>query len=1039
MASNVGNIKVKLNLDSAAYEYGIKQATNSIKSLSAAFGALGLGATVMQVGNLVNKLKEQQQAERAVSSVIRSTGEAAGVTSQELSQMARELQNVSNYGDEAILQGQKLLLTFTNIKGSIFRDATKAMLDMSAVMGQDLSQTATMLGKALQDPIKGVTALRRVGVMLSDTQKEQIKNFMAVGDVAKAQQIILKELETEFGNAAKNLIEPTDQFKNKLSDVQEELGGLFKPAVDEAAKSGIKLSDAIIEDIHSISEWLAVNKQFIGGVKDAAIALAVLAAGIPLTNTAVVALMTSMRSFGVITAKTTAYQVAFATLLKGDASLAMLQFRTAIQATIIQIRGLTLALLQCPLTWITLILGVGAAAWWNYQNSLKDTQRAIESVNNAQTEQVNKTNEAIRTLKELDNAKNLDYTQTKRLEAAIEYLTEKYPNYIGKLREELRLKGEISRATAEQIANEMTLAKVKELEKQRQKVEKIISNRNNYALYETTDGATHFAYEDEKTKEFNRINKEIYSAVKEREAIIKELTELEKKEASPYTYSSGGSSGSKSAASKLKDEKQKQKEALDLKIAMLEQEKYLTERTEEEIYQIELKQAEARLAAAKKGTAEYAQALAQKLKLEQEHSKRVRDLQLENTVAQNDADREKITNQISWLSIYQSAYQINKKEQLEQEIALLQQQIQLEKDSLDKQLQLMGRNEAEKVKLRRDSVKVQEQLTQELTRKNIELKNYEFEKTKSFIDGITSGFSSSISSMIKGEKSFADACYDILGAITDSFINEVTKMTAEWIMQKLRQIAFNNLFAASTTTTNAIITASNASTAAATSASAAATTSATTAMAGGVTALVSPVATLSATMGMLALSSSAVAANMAIIAVSTGLFSIEAILANISAMLLNTSLGLLAITSKLAAKGMASLAIANAANSAAQIPFVGWMIAPGAAASTAAAILASDSLVQFRENGGPVEAGKPYIVGEKRPELFIPDRNGRILPDTSALSGGGDTINQYAISTPMTVVATDAKSFASRIDEFTDRIHHNLEKKIKMRNLAPLS
>lgn len=33
-----------------------------------------------------------------------------------------------------------------------------------------------------------------------------------------------------------------------------------------------------------------------------------------------------------------------------------------------------------------------------------------------------------------------------------------------------------------------------------------------------------------------------------------------------------------------------------------------------------------------------------------------------------------------------------------------------------------------------------------------------------------------------------------------------------------------------------------------------------------------------------------------------------------------------------------------------------------------------------REFGGPVKAGHAYVVGEKRPEVFVPDRDGRILP-----------------------------------------------------------
>ena len=69
--------------------------------------------------------------------------------------------------------------------------------------------------------------------------------------------------------------------------------------------------------------------------------------------------------------------------------------------------------------------------------------------------------------------------------------------------------------------------------------------------------------------------------------------------------------------------------------------------------------------------------------------------------------------------------------------------------------------------------------------------------------------------------------------------------------------------------------------------------------------------------------------------------------------------------------------------------------------------MAANSMVQFREKGGPVTAGQPYIVGEKRPELFVPDRNGTILPDTSALNGGGGgNMTEYNVPVTMIVSAT---------------------------------
>ena len=43
--------------------------------------------------------------------------------------------------------------------------------------------------------------------------------------------------------------------------------------------------------------------------------------------------------------------------------------------------------------------------------------------------------------------------------------------------------------------------------------------------------------------------------------------------------------------------------------------------------------------------------------------------------------------------------------------------------------------------------------------------------------------------------------------------------------------------------------------------------------------------------------------------------------------------------------------------------------------------------------GGPVTANRPYMVGERGPELFVPNRNGGIVPNHQ-MGGGGVTVNQ---------------------------------------------
>ena len=73
----------------------------------------------------------------------------------------------------------------------------------------------------------------------------------------------------------------------------------------------------------------------------------------------------------------------------------------------------------------------------------------------------------------------------------------------------------------------------------------------------------------------------------------------------------------------------------------------------------------------------------------------------------------------------------------------------------------------------------------------------------------------------------------------------------------------------------------------------------------------------------------------------------------------------------------------------------------------------------FRANGGPVKAGKPYIVGERQPELFVPRTSGTILPSTDI--GGGDnttnmvTVNVDASGSSVAGNSTDAQALGAAL------------------------
>jgi hypothetical protein len=216
-AGNVGNVFS-----------GIESAVNLV---SRAFDA-----AVNVVTPFINAATESEDAVANLDATLRSMGDVTGLSSQQLQDMAGALQQVTRYSDESIINAEAMLLTFGNIGGETFPRATEAMLDLASKFGS-LDQASVMLGKALNDPIAGVSALRRVGVQLTEEQEKSIKIFMEQGDIASAQAVILGELERQVGGLAEAYGETfagkLEIFKNRLGEVQEVIGKAIIPILTQ--------------------------------------------------------------------------------------------------------------------------------------------------------------------------------------------------------------------------------------------------------------------------------------------------------------------------------------------------------------------------------------------------------------------------------------------------------------------------------------------------------------------------------------------------------------------------------------------------------------------------------------------------------------------------------------------------------------------------------------------------------------------------------------------------------------------------------------
>lgn len=243
-STNVGSIHYDLSLDKSKFEKSADSVLDRVSSVGKSFlkfGALAGGAVAGFSALSVKAFTEAENAMTQTEAVLKSTGGVAGVTAEQVSELASSLQSVTAFADETIQSGQNILLTFTNIGKNIFPQATEVMLDMSQALGQDVKSSAIQLGKALQDPILGVTALRRVGVNFTESQQDMIKSLVESGRTLEAQKMILKELQIEFGGSAKaagtTFAGKLAILKNRLGDIQEVVGKLLTDAITPAVSA----------------------------------------------------------------------------------------------------------------------------------------------------------------------------------------------------------------------------------------------------------------------------------------------------------------------------------------------------------------------------------------------------------------------------------------------------------------------------------------------------------------------------------------------------------------------------------------------------------------------------------------------------------------------------------------------------------------------------------------------------------------------------------------------------------------------------------
>jgi hypothetical protein len=246
---------IKINILSNFNAQGFTKLQRELKRLDTPIEKLGAVtrslAPAAQIGLValtalgtaaVRAAEDAQVADRRLASVADSMnlfGTQTGAVTKRLRDFADATMKQTAIDDEVIKATQAKLLTFKNlaqtadVMGGAMDRATLAAIDLAAAGFGSAETNATQLGKALQDPIKGITALARAGVTFTQQEKDKIKVLVESGKMLEAQDMILSAIETQVGGTATATATGSAKMAVAFGEMQEAIGNALLPVLEK--------------------------------------------------------------------------------------------------------------------------------------------------------------------------------------------------------------------------------------------------------------------------------------------------------------------------------------------------------------------------------------------------------------------------------------------------------------------------------------------------------------------------------------------------------------------------------------------------------------------------------------------------------------------------------------------------------------------------------------------------------------------------------------------------------------------------------------
>lgn len=245
--------------------------------------SVAVGAVTVGLSKAISEAEKFQTSGLRVQAVIKATGSSAGITAQEIRELSEAIALSTLASTEGVEAAAAKLLTFRSIQGDTFREALRLSQDLAELGFGSIESGVVRLGRALEDPISGLTALTRLGVTFTAGQKEQIRRFVELNQLARAQAIVLGEVNKISGvgeAVTQGLAGAYDTLGQRVSEFLQDIGNAgpveFMTNAIKGLTRGVVNLNALLFDspADKIQELLAARQKITEAAQDASPLLA---------------------------------------------------------------------------------------------------------------------------------------------------------------------------------------------------------------------------------------------------------------------------------------------------------------------------------------------------------------------------------------------------------------------------------------------------------------------------------------------------------------------------------------------------------------------------------------------------------------------------------------------------------------------------------------------------------------------------------------------------------------------------------------------